>query len=84
MTSSALSGGEPVIFTTSADTSLVPAHAYTLISVSIDGSGNTTYVVRNPWGFDGGAFDNQFPGGIAILTFAQMQAEFGGIVLATD
>ena len=54
--------------------SLVRGHAYTLVAASIDGSGQTFYTVRNPWGVQGDALENS--AGYATLTFAQMQANF--------
>jgi hypothetical protein len=60
--------------------SLVGSHGYTLISASIDSSGATHYVVRNPWGVSGDRLENS--AGYASLTFAQMQANFDAGVQA--
>lgn len=53
---------------------LVGDHAYTLVSASVDSSGVTHYVVRNPWGVSGDSLENAQ--GYATLTFAQLAANF--------
>ena len=69
-----MNGGKEVTVGTTNAPNLVSDHAYTLISVSIDGSGATHYTVRNPWGVSGDSMENS--GGYATLTFAQMVSNF--------
>jgi fibronectin type 3 domain-containing protein len=79
--STALAANKPVTFGTQNAPNLVHSHAYTLISVSIDGSGVTHYVVRNPWGVAGDALEDSH--GYVTLTFAQMVANFVSGCVAT-
>jgi len=80
--STGLNGGKPVTFGTyTSPPNLVGSHAYTLVSTSIDASGHTLYVIRNPWGVSGDALENS--AGYATLTFAQMQANFTMGTIAT-
>jgi hypothetical protein len=70
-----LTNHEAVTFGTfSSAPNLVSSHAYTLVSVSTDGSGVHHYVVRNPWGVAGDGLEDG--NGYATLTFAQMVANF--------
>jgi hypothetical protein len=81
--STALDNGEAVTFGTASDpANLVGDHAYTLISVSVDGNGVAHYTVRNPWGVSGDSMENSQ--GYATLTFAQMQANFYDGAVATS
>jgi hypothetical protein len=78
-----LANGRAVTLGTSGNApNLVSGHAYTLISASINSSGVTTYVVRNPWGVSGDSLENSQ--GYATLTFAQMQANFQDCCEATS
>ncbi len=73
--SSGLSNRNAITFgTVSRPANLVGGHAYTLISATRDGNGVARYTVRNPWGVSGTSSENS--GGYAVLTFAQMQANF--------
>ncbi len=74
MVSTDLASGEAVTFGTVNPQTLIASHAYTLVSVSMDGNGVTHYVVRNPWGISGDSLENSQ--GYATLTFAQMKANF--------
>jgi hypothetical protein len=70
-----LANGRAVTFGTSASApNLVQNHGYTLISASIDSSGVTHYLVRNPWGFAGDSLEDGL--GYATLTFSQVVANF--------
>jgi hypothetical protein len=70
-----LDKNEAVTFATSTSApNLVSNHAYTLVGVSIDSTGVTHYIVRNPWGISGdGLEDSQ---GYATLTYSQLVANF--------
>jgi fibronectin type 3 domain-containing protein len=74
MVSTSLASGKPITLGTYNPQTLVNNHAYTLVSVSVDGNGVAHYVVRNPWGVSGDSLENSQ--GYATLTFAQMQANF--------
>jgi fibronectin type 3 domain-containing protein len=74
MVSNDLATGNAVTLGTVNAPNLVSDHAYTLISCSIDSSGVTHYVVRNPWGVSGDSLENS--NGYATLTFAQLKANF--------
>jgi len=83
LVSNALASGDPVTFGTPGNApNLVSGHAYTLVSATVDGSGVTHYVVRNPWGVSGDSIENSH--GYATLTFAQMEANFTEGVVATS
>ncbi len=70
-----LAAGDPITLGTgNSAPNLVSDHAYTLISAAKDAKGNTSYVVRNPWGVAGDALENSQ--GYATLTFAQLTANF--------
>ncbi len=73
--SSALAAGDAVTVGTYASApNLVGSHAYSIVGASKNASGQTVYLVRNPWGVSGDALENS--GGYATLTYAQMQANF--------
>lgn len=81
--SSKLAAGKAVTLGTgSSAPNLVGGHAYTVMSASMDASGNSWYVVRNPWGFAGTGSEGA--GGLVTLSYAQMQANFtlGGVMAA--
>ncbi len=70
-----LAAGDPVTLgTPQTPPNLVGDHAYTLVSISVDGNGVAHYVVRNPWGISGDSLENSQ--GYATLTYAQMVANF--------
>lgn len=70
-----LADGKAVTFgTNGVSPNLVRSHAYSLVSVNIDGSGNATFTVRNPWGVSGNALENG--DGYATLSYNQLRANF--------
>jgi Calpain family cysteine protease len=74
--SSRLAAGKSVAFaTTLTPLNLVQAHAYSLLSVA-NVNGVYKYTVRNPWGCKGRNVESST--GIAVLTYAQMLANFAG------
>jgi len=75
------SGKAVTLGTFSSAPELVGGHAYTLISCSVNASGVTSYVVRNPWGISGDKLEDSQ--GYATLTYAQMVANFQDCCEAT-
>lgn len=76
--SAALAAGKAVTIGTyssvSSGTPLIGSHAYTVISASKDAYGNITYVVRNPWGFDGVSNSSDLSDGLVTITAAQLKS----------
>ena len=69
-----LDAGQVITVGTGAEPSgslLVGGHAYTLISITDDGAGGYTVVLRNPWGIDGYACADNVQDGYITLTTAQ-------------
>jgi hypothetical protein len=70
-----LAANRAVTLATDSDsTLLVGGHAYTLMSATMDGSGKTSYTVRNPWGVGGTSYESS--SGYATLTFDQIKGNF--------
>jgi hypothetical protein len=69
-----------VLCTPSAPPQLVGDHCYSLIGTQTVG-GVHEYIVRNPWGTSGDSLENSH--GIAYLTYAEVEANFGWILQAT-
>jgi hypothetical protein len=62
---------------------LIGSHAYTVIAMTTDASGNITGVeVRNPWGIDGVANSSNPNDGYVTVTAAQAFASFAGVCTA--
>jgi hypothetical protein len=81
MASADLAGNRPVTLgTDSKPPMLVGGHAYTLAYAWMNAKGETWYMVLNPWGVSGTAYENAK--GYATLSFAQLQANFYGGVRA--
>jgi hypothetical protein len=79
--SSDLSSGKPVMFgTPNNPPDLVGDHEYVIISASIDSSGTTHYLVRNPWGVAGDSLENSL--GYATITYDQLVANSDGVTQA--
>jgi hypothetical protein len=76
-----LAGGKAVtLCTPSSPPQLVGGHCYSLIGTATVG-GVHEYIVRNPWGTSGDSLENSQ--GIAYLTYAEVEANFGWILQAT-
>jgi hypothetical protein len=75
--SGSLASGLAVTLGTKANAqTMVQSHGYSLVGTSIDSSGVTHYLVRNPWGVRGDSLEDS--SGYANLTFAQLQANYVG------
>lgn len=74
--SNALAAGKAVTigtnYSVSSSIPLIGSHAYTVMSVSKDSAGNITYLVRNPWGFDGVSNNSDLSDGLVTVTAAQL------------
>ncbi|MDB5326433.1 MAG: Alkaline phosphatase [Phycisphaerales bacterium] len=72
-----LAAGKSVTVGTSGEPSgslMIGGHAYTVISITDDGAGGYTVVVRNPWGIDGYTCGDNVQDGYVTLTSAQFGA----------
>lgn len=83
--SAALSSRKPVATASAPSINgapLVASHAYSVVSANKDAWGNVSFTLRNPWGFDGAGSDSNTSDGLVTLTWAQLQANTVGTVIA--
>lgn len=65
-------------------TPLIGGHAYSLIGASKDISGNYSYVLRNPWGFDGVNSDSNPQDGLVKVTYPQIKENAPWMVMTNN
>jgi hypothetical protein len=66
-----------------ANAPLIGGHAYSVIGTSKDIRGNISYILRNPWGYDGAGNDANSGDGLVSLTAEQLRANSDWIVTTT-
>jgi hypothetical protein len=78
--SSSLAAGKATIvdtFTTiKSGAPLIASHSYSVVGVKTDASGNISFTLRNPWGFDGAGSDGNSGDGLVTISLAQFVANF--------
>ena len=83
--SSALSGGRAIAIQSASSISGAPviaSHVYSMAGTNRDASGNVTFTLRNPWGYDGAGNDGNTGDGLITLTFGQLQTNFSSGAMA--
>jgi hypothetical protein len=61
---------------------LIGDHAYSVIAVETDADGNTSLLLRNPWGIDGVSTGDGHDDGYVTVTAAQAFASWSGLISA--